>query len=231
MPRQRQVRKSRVQPESKTKPVPPKPTLTRSSTVTVDPREPRPVIQAPEPELQPVLSSSDFDDCDGGGFEPVEQETKFRNLWFIADCKLSQEIRDQLIEDYSNIRSFNRRLFANRSPETLCTGYGVQHMWCDITDPDALEYVRQYVKANEAFTTILVRRCMKNAKNQRWIKDLEAIDGAIDISMRVKDLNKIESLTFDGLVEQLENAINITPPASTIGMLTACSRSLLKKKR
>jgi hypothetical protein len=225
MPRQRQIRKSRVQPQE---PSLPKPRLVRASSAVAESKQ---TPQAPVPDIEPVLSSKDFDDKDGGFYEPVEPETKFRNLWFIADCKLSQEIRDQLIEDYSNIRSFNRRLFANRSPATLRDEYGVEHMWCNITDADALEYVRQYVKANDAFTTILVRRCMKNAKNQRWIKDLESIDGAIDVSLRVKDLNKIESLTFDGLVEQLENAINITPPASTIGMLTACSRSLLKKKR
>jgi hypothetical protein len=181
------------------------------------------IKQSPPPAPAPVMSHADFVD-------DVEPAKKFQNLWFIADCKLSPKMREQLIENYSNIRSFNMRLFANRSPQVLRDDFNVEHMWTNISDANAREYVRQFIKGNSAFTTVLVRRCVKNAKSQRWIKELNDVEGAIDVSMRVKDLNRIESLTMDGLVDQLEQSITLTAPGSTIGLLTACTRSLLKKR-
>jgi hypothetical protein len=158
-----------------------------------------------------------------------EEPSKITNLWFISDCELDGNIKEQLSAHYSNIQNWNRECFTNRSPKVMLEEFGIDHMWTCIKNKHALEYVRQFVKKNTTYTTILVHKSTKNGKHQKWVSQLMALEGAIDVKIRSKDLRKMHSLTLTGLMDVISDSIHINPPASLMASIIGCSKHLLKK--
>jgi hypothetical protein len=158
-----------------------------------------------------------------------EVSTKSQHLWFISDAPLSKNLSKQLTENQSSIRTFNAKQFTNVSPATMLNDNKVQHMWTNIKNADALEYVSRYISGNDSYTVVLCHSSHKNAKHQKWISDLMSIEGAIDIKTRTKDLTSIAALTHGDLVSQIQNKVVISAPASTIGSIFGSSSRLKKK--
>jgi hypothetical protein len=155
--------------------------------------------------------------------------SKSKNLWFIADFPLDKSIKAQLSNHYSSIQEFEAKSFANVSPFDMLNENQVCHMWTNTRIKKAHAYVQQFVKQNSSYTTVLVHRSSMNAKHQKWVHELMAVDGAIDIKMSKKDIGSISSLNVDGLIDQLDDQIVLHPPASFLGMLMSVSSAVRKK--
>jgi hypothetical protein len=206
-------------------------------------RRARVLVKPKEVEPETKLSMADFEDAEVKEDKEVK-EVKFReerevavdvvnpisNLWFIADFKMDKNIQKQLSAQYSNIQDWNRDNFANRPPAVMLKEFEVQHLWTDISNTHALKYVKQYIKENSTYTTVLIHRSRKNSKHQKWIADLMAIDGAIDIKLQSRDIAKISSLTLSGLIEQIDGQIELHAPAGGLGLFTCLTSALVKGK-
>lgn len=157
------------------------------------------------------------------------------NLWFVADVPLDNNIKKQIIANCSGVREFEESLFTNRSPETLLSEFDIEHIWCNVRKPKALQYVQKYIKPNieakSRYEVIVVHRSTKNMKHQKWVQQLQAIDGAVTATLRHSDLSKIQSLNIGDLVDSIEQSLVLSAPATTLGAFLECSKSILAKKK
>lgn len=166
---------------------------------------------------EPVMSTEDFDDA---------EDTHY---WFISDCPMDKNIHAQFADQFSHIRDWSRDDFANRPPHTMLNDYDVQHIWTNITDKHAAKYVKSFVKTNTTYTTVLVRRSLKNSKHSKWVRDLMDIEDAIDHVLQQSDLKNVHALTLDELFHSIEDQIELHAPPTCFGMITGLSNKVISK--
>jgi hypothetical protein len=170
--------------------------------------------------------SSDTEDDDGKdeGFEaPLEE--KFKHILFISDNKLSDNIRQQL-SIYSNIREFDKALFANRSPKVLWEEHKVSHIWLCLRSVNARKWLSEYIRSPAPFATVATFAI----KQSKWITDIKK---HVDVVCKFSDLKDLKSLCFREFTEKLDN-VNLDIHAPPVSALFAClglSNKINKKKQ
>ena len=153
-------------------------------------------------------------------YEKPEVKDKERNFLFIADCQINKHIKQQL--SGQDIRIFDAN-FINRDTEALYEA-GIEHIWLNICDKQARQWLELNLKPNVIYTSCLV--WSKNKLN-KFLRDLRP---HVDIESKVSGLSKISALSLDEMMNKLENKIDIHSPASCLAGLFSCGGSIVKKK-
>lgn len=151
---------------------------------------------------------------------------KFAHILFISDCKLSSSIKEQL-SDYSNIKRFDKKLFANRSLQSLLIEYDCQHIWINLCQQSARDWLGCYLpRNNNLYLTVVAN---SGNKANKWLDDVADF---ADIKTKVKHLNKIKSLSFPSFSDKLENLFIHSPASpflSCMGLSNKINRAKSKK--
>lgn len=141
------------------------------------------------------------------------EEPQFKNVMFISDLKLNDEIKKELYE-WSSIRNYSNQ-FTNRTIKELYD-CGIEHIWINIDDTDARHWLEQNIKKNTHYTTVLV---YKGHIRNLFLIDLKE---HVQTTIRLKDLKKLKSLTFDELLHKIDNIVKIHSPASCLSSIIGC---------
>ena len=153
----------------------------------------------------------------------IDKTERQRNILFVSDSKITPNIKAQLA-DYSNIYQYDRDLFSNRSCSDLLLEHDCQHLWVNLFDKHGRQWLGKTLLNNDIYYVVAV---IGNSKQQKWIEDIK---DHIDLKCKVSELNKLKSLTYGELMDNL-GSLEIHPP---IGKLLSClglgNGKLTKKK-
>jgi hypothetical protein len=209
----------------------------RKTTISLPPDEVKTDhdLQKPEAlvskafEKQPLHINYDYDSSDtedaenDEGFEaPLEE--KFKHILFISDNKLSDNIRQQL-SIYSNIREFDKNLFANRSPRVLWEEHKVSHIWLCLRSVNARKWLAEYIRSPKPFSTVATFAI----KQSKWISDIKK---HCDVTCKFSDLKDLKSLCFREFTEKLDNVnLDIHKPANALFACLGLSNKITRTKK
>lgn len=152
---------------------------------------------------------------------PEEAKKEEFHYLFVADCKLTANIKEQL-SSYSNVASFDKHLFLNRSPSDLLNKHSVSHIWVDIHSVNARKWLNTWVKYVSPFEIIAV---WSKDKHSKWISDIKPHASHI---IKSTELKKVKSLSMNDLALSLNADMNIHAPANCMALLLGCSRQIEK---
>lgn len=168
--------------------------------------------------LPPVLERQATKDVKTVEPEESEPEKKFL---FISDAPLIGEIKKHV--EYSNIRTYDTT-FVNRTCKDLESN-GIQYIWIDISNTKARQWLELNLKKTDPFISCLVWR---GSKRNKFLVDLRPY---VNIESKLENLGRLKSLSMRELMDNLENHVDIHPPANrllTLCGLNPCGR--LQKK-
>lgn len=169
----------------------------------------------------------DTDEETGSSFvkDSVDQEPQFNNIMFISNCDITDEIRENL-SDYSGIRTFDKRIFLNRTCQQLFESK-VTHVWCNVSNKHAREWISKNVKHNTIYDIVIP---FARDKSQKWIKDVSNLcgDDRKPLICKFKRLNKLRSL--DIREDLMSGLSEIHSPISCIEQVLGCMGKLDSKK-
>ncbi len=155
--------------------------------------------------------------------EPEPEPEKFKNIIFVSDVSISPNIRQQLA-DYKGIREFDRDLFTNRTCSDLFTNHEVSHIWVCLKNRHGRDWLSKHLLTNDLYELVAV---YAGDKQQKWLDDLK---DHIDLTIKISDLNKLKSLTYGELVDNLQS-LEIHQPISKILSCLGISKGRLTKKK
>jgi hypothetical protein len=172
-------------------------------------------------ESPPFINAPEYEE------EPDEKAEGFKNILFISDTKLTQQVRSQLC-DYHNISSYDKSLFQNRSCCDLFETHNVQNLWVNINSKNARSWLCSVLQENKSYNTVCV---YSKSKHGKWLDDLKE---HTDLVVSVDRLNEVKSLSMDDFSSKVAGlSLHLhAPPLSK--MLSLCglgSGRLSKKKR
>lgn len=145
-----------------------------------------------------------------------------RNFMFIADCKMTRPIQQQL-RSYSKIRAHDSN-FTNRTTADLYKA-GIKHIWINIGNRQARNWLELNLKMNAVYTTVLV---WTGNKRNKFLVDLKP---HVDIESKACELSKISALSLDEMMDKLGNKVSIHSPANLCASIFGCSKNLTAKKK
>lgn len=163
----------------------------------------------PVVQLEPIVDAT----------EPVN---RFANVLFISDQKLTTDIEGKLhsmtpVVNYST-------LFINRTPAML-KEKGVTHIWINISQTDARRWLEQCLTTQDAYTTVLL---YSGSSRNLFLDDLK---DHVDITCKIKQLDKLQALSFEDLISGVDNMLKIHSPANWVAKLVGCSKNLTPSQK
>jgi hypothetical protein len=171
-----------------------------------------------------IPHSEDYDDmelADRVDDIDLKPEDKFNHCVFISDTDINAKIRNQLIE-HGKIKNFKEKLMANRSFQTLLTEFDITHLWINIQSKSARAWLGTYLPKNDG--TYCVVAAISGNKNDKWIANIKDY---VDVTCKIKHLNKIRSLSFPDLADKMGD-IFINAPSNPIAACFGVSNKLTK---
>lgn len=154
--------------------------------------------------------------------EDDSDEDKFRHILFVSDCKLIPSIRQQL-DDYRNIKEYDRETFTNRSCFDL-HDKKIEHIWVNLSDKHARYWISKNILKNKIYTSVCV---YSGDKRSKWIEDVKK---HCEIIIKARDLGKLKSLTFGEFQDNISSGLDIHPPVKKLLGCLFGSKNLSKKK-
>ena len=145
------------------------------------------------------------------------------NILFVSDTAITPNIKEQL-KDYKNIYQYSRDLFTNRSCSDLLTEHDCTHLWVNLTNSFARQWLGKELLKNKNYFVVAVYR---GDKRQKWLDDLKSF---VDMKCKVSELKKVRSLTYGELLDNLES-LEIHEPVSKLMSCLGLSGSKLSKKK
>ena len=158
--------------------------------------------------------------------EEQEEWVDFKNVMFVANCKLTKNMKDTL-GDFSNIRSFDYDLFANRSCEQLLHDFEVCNIWVNVSSSKARQWLCKQLLHNESYTVVV---CYKYNKKGKWISDMEST-GKVKTICKISDISNLKSLSHDELIKSLNGSFTLHHPGSPLALMCGISRMLTKSQK
>jgi hypothetical protein len=145
----------------------------------------------------------------------------FDHVLFISDVPLEGKIKEKLAS-WPNIVSYSSN-FTNRTTDDLLAA-DIKHIWINISVKDGRRWLEENLKNNKKYRSICV---YKGTSRNKFLKQLEP---HVDMTVKMKNLDKIQALTFSELRSKVENTMKITSPGSCLADLLGCSSSITPKK-
>lgn len=169
-----------------------------------------PVVSPTNEELTPLKlerESSMFADIDFDRAPDIKEEGFHNpNILFISDTKLTDDIKKTIYRSYQSIQQYDHVHFHNRTLNDLRLK-GVKHIWLNIKESNE---VRVWSSINlrkhrEGWFIIAIHKA-KLSSASGWIDKVQP-----NLSLELKQLNKIESLNFKDLLEQVDDLADLLP--------------------
>lgn len=144
---------------------------------------------------------------------PVMSDHKvaYEHVLFISDVKLSDKIKTDLSGDFKEVIPW-RVDFLNRSCQDIQKA-GITHIWCDISNSKARGWLEEVIQDREPYKACLV---YKGSSDNLFVHELRPI---CDTTVKLKDLTKLMSLSFEELLHKAEKLVKIHAPASCLSCI------------
>ena len=142
---------------------------------------------------------------------PSDHKKSYDHVLFISDVKLSDKIRADLSGDFKEVMPW-RVDFLNRSCADIQKA-GITHIWCNISDSMARGWLEEVIQDREPYKAVLV---YKGTSANLFVQELKPV---CDTTVKLKDLTKLMSLSFEELLHKAEKLVKIHAPASCLSCI------------